>query len=221
MARTVTLAELRQNILDYGGVSRTAAWTSSVLNVFVNDAIAELHGMIKKKRDDRLVTSTTLTTAVGVETVSLPTTFLELRKLEIVDASEPSGYRRLRAGSLDASHRFSTLVGKRYRYRLQGGNLVLMPTPQAVETLRLYFIPYATVLTSDSDTLDGYNGYEQVVYALGWKRCLISQDLPTADLEREIGRLFDQVSSDADGRDAEPFYLNDPAPGFYDDEVID
>lgn len=208
MARSITLAELRAGVLRRGGVGTSADLTSTVLNDFINEAIAELWDILRGKNDDALTTSTTLTTSVGVESISLPTTFYKLRKLEIVDGSAASGYTRLRSHDLDAAHLYSTLTGKRYRYRLQGSNLMLSPTPQAVESLRLYFIPYATVLTADSDTLDGYNGYEELVMQLAWRRCLVRQDLPTDSVDGEIARLTMRITAAADARDVEPFYLD-------------
>jgi hypothetical protein len=202
MARTVTLSDARSAVLRLGGVDVSADLTSTVLNEAINAGIAELHDLLLEKADDRLVTSTTLTTSIGVESVALPTTFYELRKLEIVDGSTPSGYRKLYQGSLDSSHLYTTVVGKRYRYRLQGSNLVLMPTPQAIESLRLFYIPYATVLTADADLIDGYNGYEDLIYHLAWRRCLVRQDLATIDI----------------GRDMEPFYLLDRVS--YDEEDL-
>lgn len=218
MARTVTLATARAAVLRLGGVDVSADLTPTVLNEAINAGIAELHDILLSKADDRLVTSTTLTTSVGVESVALPTTFYELRKLEIVDPSALSGYRKLFQGSLDSQHLYALLIGKRYRYRLQGSSIVLMPTPQAVETLRLYYVPYALVLSNDSDVIDGYNGYEDLIYHLAWRRCLVRQDLSTVDLDREVARLTSRIAAASDGRDAEPFYLTDRVK--YEDEDL-
>ena len=209
MARTLTLLELRTAVLRRGGVESSADLTSLVLNEYINEGIAELWDILRQKGDDSLVTSATLATSVGVATVALPTTFYKLRKLEIVDASTVSGFRRLRSHDLDSSHLFGPgVVGKAYRYRLQGSNLVLVPTPQAVESLRLWFIPYATILAADVDLLDGFNGYEELVIQLAWRRCLVRQDLDTTTSDREIQRLSMRIDAAADARDAEPFYLS-------------
>jgi hypothetical protein len=103
---------------------------------------------------------------------------------------------------------FSTLNGKAYRYRLQGSGLALAPIPQAVETLRLYFIPYAAILTSDGDTLDGYNGLERLVVEYVFRDITEAQDLNTDRIEQRIARMEAAVLAAADGRDVEPFYLS-------------
>lgn len=208
MTRTITLANLRTAVLQRGGVENSADLTPSVLNGYVNEGIAEFWDILKSKRDDRLVTSTTLTTSINVDNVTLPSDFYELRKLEIVDSNSPSGYTRLRKVDLDATHRYYTLYGKRYRYRLQGNAVYLHPTPQAVETVRMFYIPYAPLLVNDSDTVDGISGYEELITALAWRRCLVRQDLSTASMDAEIQRLAARISAAADGRDDEPFALD-------------
>jgi hypothetical protein len=219
--RTFTLEDLREMLLRRAGVEESDDLTPEVLNDFINGALAELWDILKAKADERLLTSTTLSVTAGVANVAMPAGFYTMRKLEIVDTAMPSGYRQLRQISLDATHRFSQVVSKRYRYWLNAYNITLVPTPTADESLRLWYIPVAPYLDDDADTIDGWNGYEELVTALGFKRILARQDLSTADIERECARLADRVAAASDGRDAEPFYLVDQRPDFFDDEVID
>lgn len=217
--RTFTLEDLREMSLRRAGVEESDDLSEEVLNDYINGAIAELWDILKAKADERLLTSTTLSVTANVANVELPAGFYTMRKLEIVDASAPSGYRQLRQISLDATHRFSQVVSKRYRYWLNAYNITLVPTPTDSESLRLWYIPVAPYLDDDADTIDGWNGYEELIVALVFKRILARQDLSTADVERECARLADRIASASDGRDVEPFYLVDPQPGFYDDEV--
>jgi hypothetical protein len=208
MAATVTLLSMRTDVAVRGGYENSADITSAVLNTFINEAVKQVWDILKSKRDDMLVTSATLNTAIGVDATTLPATFYQLRKLEIADSSAPSGWRRLRQTSLDVSHQYAQLFGKRYRYRLQGPSVVLHPTPQAIETLRIYFIPTAPQLAADGDTFDGVNGYEDLVFQLALYRCRDRQEQDLSSCTREIARLTAQISSASDGRDVEPYYLN-------------
>lgn len=208
MARTFTLAELRTAVQRRGGVEGSYDLTTAILNEYINSAIAELHDLLIAKADDRLVTSATLTTTPGSATVALPSTFYEFRKLEIVDPSTPSGYRKLFGFTLDEAHLFGPSTGKDYRYRLEGASsLILSAATPTAETLRLYFIPYATVLSADGDTLNGWNGYDELVVMMAWRKCVERQRLDTSGVDREIARLQARVMRDSAGRDAEPFSL--------------
>jgi hypothetical protein len=219
--RSVTLAELRAKVLLREGIEGSDDITATVLDDIINGSLVELWDLMKAKDDDRLVTSTTLATVAGTATVVMPCMFYELRKLEIVDPSVRSGYRQLYQGSLDAQHRYSTTTNKHYRYRIQGSSLVLMPTPQAVESLRLYYIPFAPILVAPTDAIDGYNGYEELILALARKGVKERQELDTSGVEREIARLTARIMAASNGRDVEPFYLSPLGAHNYDHELED
>lgn len=207
MARSFTLAQLRTAVLQRGGVENSYDLTPTVLNGFLNSAAAELHDILRKKGDDALVTSQTLTSTIGLATVALPANFYKERLLQIADSSSPSGWNRMLPFTLDEAHRFGQASGKNYRYRLQGGNIILSSTTPVVETFRLYYVPWAPIMTSDADTLDGYNGYEELVIMMAWRKCVERQRLDTTSADREIERLMARVTSSADGRNAEAFSL--------------
>lgn len=148
----------------------------------------------------------------GSAAIALPADFYKLRKVEI--AVGTGEWRKLYPHDLDAAHRrTSTTSGKGYRYRVQAGNLVLTPDPGATtETVRIYYIPFATRLSADTDAVDGFNQYEELIIQLALKRCKAREELPTEDIEREIERLSMRIRQSADGRDAEPFYLDPNGP---------
>jgi hypothetical protein len=207
MARTFTLAQLRTAVQRRGGVENSYDLTDSVLNEFINSAATELWDILRKKGDDALTTSTTTAVAAGATTVALPSTFYKLRVLQIADPSMPSGYRRLFGFTLEESHLYSQVIGKNYRYRLQGSNIVLSAPTPVTETFRIYYVPYSTIMASDAATLDGFSGYEELVVVMAWRKCLERQRLDTSSADREIARLMSRVSTDSDGRDSEPFSL--------------
>jgi hypothetical protein len=226
MARFVTLLSMRTAIQIRGSYENSLDITVPILNDFINEACAEVWDILKSKRDDRLVVAVTLTTVPGQDFIDLSavapldvngaaSSFYELRKLEIADTSIPSGWRRLRKVDLDVSHLYSTLIGKRYRYRMQGSGiagsvdqLVLHPTPLAVETLRAYIIPSAPILVADGDKFNSVSAYEELVFQLAWRRCRDRQEQDLSACDREISRLTARISAASDGRDPEPFYLN-------------
>ncbi len=218
MGRTSTLAELRQAVLVAGGWEYSGDLTPDVLNEYVNKAVVKVWRLLVRKAEDYCTARATLTTTPGSDavTVGWPATFQKLRKLELAEGSE---YTRLRPTSLDAAHRFSQSTGRAYRYWLEGATLYLAPTPQAADSLRLFYIPYAERMVNDGDTFDGINGYEELVILIAKLYCERRQEMDTSGTERDIAEAQQDIRSDADGRDAnEPFYLNPSGP---DDDVDD
>lgn len=213
MARSWTLAQLRTKVQQRGSFENSVDITATILNEFINEAIAELWDIMVQRWEDYYVTRSNLSVSAAQDGITLPTDMYKLRKLEIVDSSSPTGYRRLRPHDLDASHVFATVAGKAYRYRLENAKLYLAPIPAVAETLRLFYIPCATILSADGDTLDGVNGYEGLVVQLALKRCYDRQDMPTTSIDQEIARLTQRVRIAADNRDAdEPFSLEPRGP---------
>jgi len=211
MARTRTLLQLRTSVQQRGAYENSADITSAILTEAINEAISETYDILVQRWADYYVTRANLTVTANADTVALPSDFYKLRKLEVVDSTAPSGYRKLSTLDLSASHAVgSQVVGKRYRYRLEQGNVVLMPTPTTGETLRIFYVPEFTLLSADGDTFDGINGYEELVIQLALLRCKRREELPTDDIEREINRLTLRVRDAADGRDASAPLMYNP-----------
>lgn len=53
--------------------------------------------------------------------------------------------------------------GSTMRYRLRGNNIVFQPLPAGGQTLRLWYAPVFTPLTTSGSTFDGVNGWEEWV----------------------------------------------------------
>ncbi len=222
MARTKTLSELRTALKVRGDWENSADITTAVANDAINEAIAEVWDLLVDKWADYYATIGTLSYTTAAESIALPTTFYKLRKLErLVSgtiATATAVYERLRPHDLEASHQFARGADRHYRYRIQGASLYLAPWPSESGSIRIHYIPYATVLTMDADTFDGINGYESLVLQVALRILQHRQDLPTTDTERQIERLTARIRTAADARDAgEPFYLNPRGPDGYDD----
>lgn len=229
MANTRTLAQLRTSVLSRfqweNSPDILPGGSTSQLNEWINEGIAELYDLLLDKADDRFVVTpnvgdgSQISLVAGQDTYALPSTFYRGRKVEILMSgtigSGTERYKRLFTAAVDASHVYTMwgLVAKGYRYRYQGQNVVLMPTPQAPDTIRVWYIPYAPRLVADGDTLEGWNQYEELVIQLAGLRGRMREELPTDDVEREIARLTARIRSASDGRDVEPFYLNPSGPG--------
>lgn len=210
MARTSTLAVLRLAVQEHGQYENSADITTVMLNRFINEAIAECYDLLVQRWADYYVTRANVLFVVGTDLYTLPTDFYKLRKVEIADASASSGWRQLFPVDLSVSHQYGVASSiEEYRYRLEQGSVVIVPTPATAETIRLFYVPSAAMLTLDTDAFDGINGYEELVLQLAMKRCKAREELPTNDIDEEVARLTQRIRSAADGRDAtEPLSYN-------------
>lgn len=79
-------------------------------------------------------------------------------------------------------------------YRLVGrssshvGRMELVPTPTARHAIRVWYVPVAATLTADSDTYDGFSGFDQwvVLDVAAWLLSTEESDASVCASEREI-----------------------------------
>ena len=223
MALTKTLAQMRSDLKIRAGMNSTGTsvdLTSTVLDGIINDAVYEGWDVITGKWLDYFTTSSSQAVTSGTDSYTVPTDFYKLRAVWMLDGSR---YIRLLPADLDAAHLYTgQTVGTKagYRYRLMGRSLYLMPTPSANETLRIYYIPIKTEMTSDSDsvTFDVPIEYKYIL-AIAWRDLLDRQNLDPSPAIAKADAYEKKLRTAADGRDAgEPFYLNPRGPVNDDDD---
>lgn len=213
MAYTKTLAQLRTSLQIRGQYENSSDITPTVANELLNDAIEESYNIIVERWDDYYtVVAPTFVTVVGTESYSLPADFYKFRKLEILysgNATDSTArWKRLFPVSIDDQHRRTIVCDKAYRYRIANALVYLEPIPQAVETLRVFYIPTAPQLVNDSDTISFDTPVEQkLILHIALRDVYQRQDLPTMEIEAKIDKLVAQLRTASDHDAGEPFYL--------------
>ena len=129
MAYTRTLAQLRTSLLVRGQYERSSDITPSVVLEVLNDALIETYDVFVQRWADYYtqVGSPVITLVSGTAAYAVPGDFYKLRKVEILYsglATDPNAcWKTLYPLDLSGANRraAANLVGKNYRYRLQGG----------------------------------------------------------------------------------------------------
>lgn len=217
MALTKTLSQLRESLKIRAGMNTTGVsvdLTSAVLNEIISDAWYEGYDIIVNKWLDYYTTTSTISVVSGTDSYPVPTDFYKLRVLWIQDGTR---WVRLYPADLDAAHVYtdqSVPTRNGYKYRLMGRNLVLMPVPAQAETLKLYYIPIASELVNDSDSITLDVPIElKLILAIGWRDILDRQNLDPSPAIQKIDTYTKQLRTAADSRDGgEPFYLDPTGP---------
>lgn len=88
------------------------------------------------------------------------------------------------------------------RYRLNGSQLWLNPTPSAGQTVQLWYVPEPANLTNDSDTLDGISGWEEYVIVDAAIKALVKEESDISTLAAIKGALTVRIQTMAQNRDA-------------------
>jgi hypothetical protein len=155
--------------------------------------------------------------------ISLSDSFYKLLGISLVPANQEE--IPLRKFTFRDRHRYSgTYSWNRYnyttlRYRLRGNGIWFTPTPVGTDTIRMWYVPAAQVMTDDGDTVDGIAGWEELVEVDSAIKALKKEESDATDLERERALLMERITRMAMNRDmAEPEKVTDIYSTFIDSE---
>jgi hypothetical protein len=134
-------------------LASVANWLNrSDLTAVIPDFVTLAEGRIA--RDLRLrkqVVNTTLSTVAGVQTVALPSDFLEAENLNIISASQNGSLSVVTPEYIDRKYPPSaSYTGQPVVYTVVGDNMVLGPTPDGVYTISLDYYQRFTALATAS-----------------------------------------------------------------------
>ena len=211
MAKTITLSELRQQVRERADMVNSLFVTDSEITTYINQSASALHDMLVQKfGNDYYLSSSSLSIQSGVDLYSLPADFYKLTGIDVVLSSGRSTPLK-RFGWDDRNRAGHAAVGSvNFRYRVQGTQIRLSPTPSANHTAILWYVPTVATLSSGTDVLDGVNGWEEFVVVDAAIKCKEKEESDTRILERQRQRLELRIEEAAENRDAgEPITVRD------------
>jgi len=202
-----TLAQLRENSRNLADMKENNYVTDSELNTYINFAIADLHDiLVGAYGSDYFLNSTTATTVNGTAAYALPADFYKLRAVDI--KLDTSSWTAVKPFNFNERNRFDdfgswTITGvSNIRYRIMGSNIRFTPVPDSAKEYRLWYIPVATKLSSDSDTLDDINQYSDFIVLTAAMKMLNKEESDVSNLAAERARIIERITAMAQNRDA-------------------
>lgn len=209
MSRTRTLAELRADVRFESGMDNSRIWSSARIDRKLNEQISDVWDLLITARPDYYLQEWAPSTVAGTPTVALAASHYKLRRVEVTISGKQYPVYPI---NLSEVWRFanSTSVSRRWRYRIQGSNLVIVPTPAEVATLKIWYLPYAPTLVADGDTFDGISGYERLIVLLVAKEMHRRERMPIdGEWLKYIDEQYAKIKSAASELDAgEAYYLD-------------
>ncbi len=198
MARTYTRSALRTRIRQLADQVNSRFIDDDELNDWIDVANAEFHEFLYQSGLSYVETDVTASTVAGTSAYNVPADFLGVLKLEWrPSSSEP--WRRLLAVNPMEDHRYGIENAEPVGFRTVNGTLVLYPPPVA-GTYRLRYVPGATKLASDAATIDGVNGWEQLVVVDCVIKCLLKEESDASSWINERNELRARIKSAAEDR---------------------
>lgn len=205
MANTKTLSAIRDSIRQRCDMVNSTFITDAEFNNMINSSYAELYDILVSRFEDYYTTSTSSTVTSGNYQIAVPADFYKLRGVDRLTSGTEyyslKGFNFSERNSYNNSAVFNTFNQIDIRYRLVGSNIELTPQSSAPGTYRLWYIPTYTTLSSDSDTLDGVNGWEEYIIVDCCIKALEKEESNTATFERQKKELRKRIEEMASLRD--------------------
>lgn len=195
------------------------------MNQYLNDSYLELYDLLVTKFEDYYVKDAyAFTLASGEYILDLPADFYKSigldRKITGNDyyPLDPFNFR---------NRNFKRLPSRRMglypnvQYRILGDKIHFMPEDLAPGDYRIWYIPRATLMSDDADTIDGVNGWEEYVVIDAAIKCLVKEESDITALQLAKNDITNRINIAAQNRDAgETSEIQDVRTDYWDDPLF-
>lgn len=184
MARARTLLQLRTRIRELADCmpDANARHSTDTLNVWINESWQALREMVAAKGDLTYVENVDVSTGVGPDTgkayglLALPATAVrvhaidltysstDIRELLPVSLNQRNEFLRRRSSNVDTPTHFSVFsIGKEAGATVGNGWIAILPAPDRVYPVTIYYVPAWTDITNDAHVFNGHAGWDDWV----------------------------------------------------------
>lgn len=166
MARSYTVAELKNFIRQRAEMENTQFISDDELLGYINSSTAELNDLLINTFKDYNVTCRILTLSSDQDVYPLPEDFYNIYRVEVsTDNTFNTNTIRLRKFAFQDWNRSTNSIGMGVtgflytQYRIVDNNIILMPKPTGVGYMRLWYYPTSKKLkdTSTDANVSGYS----------------------------------------------------------------
>lgn len=202
----MTLSELRTLVLSYLDDPDAGYFTNTQTLAWINDAQKEVQKLIGQAFEGYFIKCVETVTVLNQREYQLPTDCKRVHRLELIlSGTSITSYdmRRMRKISRNQQDFAPKNTGTPQYYFFQGNYIVLVPCPDNVWTMRLYYEYVLPDLVNDSDSPDLPDQYHEMVALYAARDGFIKDGRDAALLQRKIDDFEKMLKQDAEQRNAD------------------
>ena len=159
MARNRTFAEIKAEVYERSDVD-TNYVSAAEMGRMVNASLAELYDLLVSVNKDLYVSSQSVSVVSGTDEYDLASDFYRIEGVDVTSGSKSYPMKRFNFSERNAlqdagATELST------RYRAIGTTIKFIPTPNWSGTVTVWYCPAPSELDEDSDTWNGFAGWEE------------------------------------------------------------
>lgn len=202
MANTATRATLRTRAQRRADMENSQFLPDAEWDDLLDMGGAELHDIIVRTHEDYFSTTTSYPIVASQVQYTLPTDFLKLLQVDVIDAT---GYRSSVRRVMPHERNFYQKGAGNYGYRLFAGVLEMIPeSPRGGGSIELRYVPQYMRFASDAATVNAMipEGWEEYIALYAAIRALIKQRVDAGGLMTLLGDIRTRIETTAMERDA-------------------
>lgn len=202
----ITLLELRTQTRQRADQEKSRFVTDAELNSYINSSIAELKDLLLEAYGSEygVIAPYSFSTVSGTSQYALPTGFYELKGIDV--EIQTGQWHDIDKFNFNERNKFQNQGSwsdvATVRYRLIGDTIMFSPTPDSVVAVRVWYIPVATKLVADADSLDDLNAYSEYVITDAAIKCMQKEESDVTVLVMQKDALRKRIVDKAANRDA-------------------
>ncbi len=203
MTRAISVADLKTRIRQQTEQTSSKFISDDELLNYIDLAATELYDLLVTQFQDYFLHFAKFDTIKDVNVYALPANFYKMRDLDYTigdktDSMEkiPFSNRKLYMNQVFAGYRF-----ERLKYCIAGNTLIVLPTPQQAIPVTMWFVPTMPRITSDSQMVAGFGGYEDLLIQDCCARIAIKAEEDPRPFERKKALLIERIEAAARQRD--------------------
>lgn len=204
----MTRLDLQNLVLQYLDDLNGGYHTPSIVNSWLNLAQQEVAKLLINAKENFYLKSVETATVVNQAEYVLPSDFFILNMLEMkTSGSAPNETKyQLMPISQNQQYLLANLTGGQAEaYFLKRNTIVLIPTPNLAQTLRLHYHYKAADMTADADVPDVPEQYHELVAIMAAKRGFLRDDrVPSILIELEQQYIAMMKAASENRREDQP-----------------
>lgn len=207
MSGSVTLLQLRNSAKDRSNMENSTLINDAQWNEYINKSKDALYDLLISAYADEYYIKTpayVFSLVSGTLAYALPTDFYKMISVYLKTGTDYFALNKFSNQRRNRNNYFpyrTELIGFRYDYRVSGENILFDPLPTTTDQIELNYIPLATNLAADIDTLKGFNGWEEYIILDVAIKAMRKEESDTQDLERDLMRITERLEKMSDSRD--------------------
>lgn len=196
--------QIRDAVRFRGDYQNVRNFPDASLNSEIQIAFGKFYQLVADAHEGYWDTQGTVATVAAQPYVALPSDCWRLQGVDILIGGE---YRALRRLGRDQRNRYDSTTDEPVGYRRTARGLELLPTPNAVYTLRVLYTPIAPAL-ADATAREWFNGWEDYTITETLRMLDEREGKPLGPRLAVLERIEKEVRAGANEGDAsEPEYL--------------